>query len=370
MNKLTKKLAAAGLCLVLSAGMLTGCGNGNAGKTIATLNGQKTEYAVANIMLRYNQAQMQTYYGAYMGDSMWTQYGDTTKTSMMSTLKQMLILEAHMDEYEVSLTDEEKAAISEAAAQFMSDNEKKVLDAMGATQERVERVLTLYTIQTKMSTAMVADVDTNVTDEEAAQKTIEYAFFSTADTTDDDGNTVTMTDEEKSILLDQAETLVQSVENGADMSDALAAIDEDKSVSTVSYGENDEDSSLDEAVVTAANELKDGEVADVVTTDSGYYVVKMVTTFDEEATEQEKEDIISERKSDRFTELYEAWEAEADYTEDADLLEKMTFTDTYEMYLETETETEAVEETAAAEETTAETAAETVAETEAETAAE
>ena len=85
-------------------------------------------------------------------------------------------------------------------------------------------------------------------------------------------------------------------------------------------------------------------------TDSGYYVIKMQSTFDESATEQKKEEIVSQRKSDRFDELYDAWEAEADYTEDSELLGKLDFTDTYQL---------ATEETETTAETTAETAAET-----------
>ena len=50
MSNMRKKLAAAGLCFVLAAGMLTGCGD--ADKAIITLNGEKTEYAVASVMLR------------------------------------------------------------------------------------------------------------------------------------------------------------------------------------------------------------------------------------------------------------------------------------------------------------------------------
>ncbi len=72
------RLAVAGLCFTLTAGMLTGC-SGNSGKAIITLDGQKTEYAVANIMLRYSQAQMQAFYGSYLGDNLWSQYGDSNK---------------------------------------------------------------------------------------------------------------------------------------------------------------------------------------------------------------------------------------------------------------------------------------------------
>ena len=50
---------------------------------------------------------------------------------MMDTLKQMLILEQHQDEYNVSLTDDDKKKIDEAAQQFMDDNDQATLKSMG-----------------------------------------------------------------------------------------------------------------------------------------------------------------------------------------------------------------------------------------------
>ena len=43
--------------------------------------------------------------------------------------------------------------------------------------EYVERVLTLLTIQKKMTDAVTKDVSTEVSDEEAAQKSMQYVSF-------------------------------------------------------------------------------------------------------------------------------------------------------------------------------------------------
>ena len=322
------RLAVAGLCFTLTAGMLTGC-SGNSGKAIITLDGQKTEYAVANIMLRYSQAQMQAFYGAYLGDNLWSQYGDSTKSTMMDTLKQM-----------VSLTDDDKKKIDEAAQQFMDDNDQATLKSMGATKERVARVLELYTIRNKMSNAIVADVDTNVTDDEAAQKTINYVVFSTADTTDSDGNKVVLTDDEKAALLANAQKVRDAAASGKSMEDAVKDVDDTKTVSSTSYGDNDESYTLDEAIRNAADKLKDGEVADeVITTDAGYYVIQMKATYDPDATASKKERIINERKSSKFSEVYDAWQSAADYTQDDALLKEITFHDIYQMATEAQSET-------------------------------
>ena len=63
MNKLGKKLVAAGICICMAAASLTGCGNVNADAAVATLDGEKVPFKIANFMLRYNQAQMQSSYG-------------------------------------------------------------------------------------------------------------------------------------------------------------------------------------------------------------------------------------------------------------------------------------------------------------------
>ena len=54
-----------------------------------------------------------------------------------------------MDDYGVEITDDEKAAMKEAAEKFMSDNTKSALKEVGATEEYVERYLYLQTVQQK-----------------------------------------------------------------------------------------------------------------------------------------------------------------------------------------------------------------------------
>ncbi len=343
MIKLRKRLLTAGLCIAMTAALLAGCGS-NAGKAIATLDGEKVDFALANFMVRYNQAQMQSAYGAMFGDNMWSSYGETTKSGIMETIEQQLILEKHMDEYKVTISDEEKAQITEAAKEFLETNDEKVLDAMTASQETIERMLTLTLIQSKMQKAIIADVDTEVSDEEAAQKTIQYVLFSTADSTDEEGNTVTLTDEEKTAMKEQAQQVLDAVKGGEELDAAAKAVDESKAASTSSYGTDN--GTIPDEVKTAADALEDGQVADsVVETENGYYVVQMQSTFDEEATQNQKATIVSQRQSDKFEEVYNGWKEGVTFTTDEKLLEKIDFVDTFEVKT-TEAATEAGSESA------------------------
>ena len=191
MSKYGKRILAAGMCASMAMGLLTGCSSSN-DEVVAKMGDTKLTLGEANFMLRYSQAQTQSYLGAMFGEgtNVFQQdltgsgqaYGETVKESVLNDLKDMTILEQHMSDYNVELTDEDKAAIEEAAKQFIADNSKDVLKEMSATEETVSRILTLYTIQSKMETAIEADVDTEVSDEEAAQKTIQYAYFTIPET--------------------------------------------------------------------------------------------------------------------------------------------------------------------------------------------
>ena len=95
---------------------------------------------LVNLMLRYNQAQMQSLYASFMGDNMWETYGETTKSNIVESLENMFLMEQHMSDYGVSITDEDKTKISEAATRFIEENDEKTVKAMNATQENVERL--------------------------------------------------------------------------------------------------------------------------------------------------------------------------------------------------------------------------------------
>lgn len=365
MNKLGKKLVTAGLCVCVAAAALTGCAKVNGDAVVATLDGEKISMGLANLMVRYNQAQMEANLGAMFGEDMWntdlmgngTPYGITLKTQIMDSLEEMLILEKHMEEYKVTISDEEKKKIEDSAKKFMEENSAETLEAMTATQENVARMLTLNTVQNKMKTAIVKDVDANVSDDEAAQKTINYVLFSTADTTDAEGKAVAMTDDEKKAAKENAQKLLDAVKGGKAMEEALKEIDEEKTVSSGSYGKDD--TSLKDELKTAADKLKDGETADsLVETDGGYYVLQMKTTFDEEATQSKKDSIVSQRKTDKYNEVYNGWKEKVKFElkqsvwDKVDFIDKITVKQTETSEAATAAATETTEAATVATETT------------------
>ena len=416
MSKYGKRILATGMCVAMTAGLLTGCSS-STDKTVAKMGDTEITLGEAEFMLRYNQAKTQGYLGAMFGGetNVFLQdltgsgqaYGETVKESVMNDLKEMTILEQHMSDYNVELTEDEKSAIEEAAKEFMAANDKDVLKEMAATEETVTRILTLYTIQSKMETAIEADVDTEVFDDEAAQKSIQYVYFTipeteseTEDATDADsegaGEATTETESEtatetaseteseeiseaateteseevteaaseneteaeteesaeKKEARETAQSVIDAVLGGETLEDAVKAVDENKSVTDYSYGA-DEDV-LNENLKNVADTLSDGEIAaEPVEGENGFYVVQMVSTFDREATDQKKEEIVKDRKKELYDSVLADWEPES-----FDIDEKVWGTVTFEDLLTVKTTEAASEEVSEATSET-ETASET-----------
>ncbi len=436
MSKYGKRILATGMCVAMTAGLLTGCSS-STDKTVAKMGDTEITLGEAEFMLRYNQAKTQGYLGAMFGGetNVFLQdltgsgqaYGETVKESVMNDLKEMTILEQHMSDYNVELTEDEKSAIEEAAKEFMAANDKDVLKEMAATEETVTRILTLYTIQSKMETAIEADVDTEVSDDEAAQKSIQYVYFTipeteseTEDATDADsegaGEATTETESEeatetesetatetaseteseeiseaateteseevteaaseneteaeteesaeKKEARETAQSVIDAVLGGETLEDAVKAVDENKSVTDYSYGA-DEDV-LNENLKNVADTLSDGEIAaEPVEGENGFYVVQMVSTFDREATDQKKEEIVKDRKKELYDSVLADWEPES-----FDIDEKVWGTVTFEDLLTvktTEAASEEVSETASETETASEASSEVATAAESET---
>lgn len=342
-----KRLAALLLSGVMAASMLIGCGSVNKDAVVATFDETEIKLGIANFAARLQQASADDFYVAYFGAEVWSSdlYGNGTtmessmKDSVMQNLFDLYTLEAHMVEYDVELTEDEKTAITQAASDFMAANDKEALDALGAEQEIVEEYLTLMTIQDKMYDAIIADVDTNVSDEEANTSAYSYVRVAKDSYTDDEGNVVAYTEEE---LTELAETLEAFVTEAQE--DTLETVAESYGY-TVSTGTfTAEDETLNETVLTTLKGLDEGEISGVIDTETNYYIVRLDAKTDAEATELTRQNIISERESTLYADTLSGWESEHEWTVKEKVWETVTFDNLFTTYVET-AETEAVEAT-------------------------
>lgn len=337
-----KKIAA----MLLAAAMLTsftvtGCGSSkvNAQAVAATLDGKEISMGVANFMAQYQAAQTDLYFLSYYGEDMWnsdsgdgTTMTDSVKDSVMENIRECYLMDAHAADYQIELTEEEKTAITQAASKFLADNSAEAVNKMGATQEIVEEMLRLNKIQSKMRAAIQEEIDTNVSDEECAQKTFSYVRFdkTTASDTATDDTTADSAEAGK----DNKETAEQFLENAGDDIEQ-AAKDKEYTIQTCSYGagdlnEDDNTTSMDIEVLKAADKLKEGKLSDtVIETNNGYYVIRMDSTDDKEAAKTKKESILTQRRNDKYSETVESYKESSDWKINENEWKKVNFDELY-----------------------------------------
>lgn len=349
-----KKIAGLLALLFVVVTAAAGCSENTVDGTAEAINvdGVSVPLSEVNFYLRYQQVQMQSFYGSLFGTDFMNQdlmgtgapYGETVRDTVVDTLKELYIVDAHAEELGISLTDEEKSAAAEAAGAFLAANDQKSLSAVNADEETVTHVLELLTLRARVYSDRAATIDTEVDNEEVAQKRISYVFNSTAGTTDEDGNTVELTENELAEKRSQLEQVLAEAKESGDLSAAAEA--HDLSATSTTYGKDD--TTLNELVRTAADALSDGEYSDVVEAENGYYIVYMESTYDEDATQTEIDNVLTEREEEAYNAWYEPLEEAAEITTNDELISTLTFERTYsapaaEETEETETEEEAAE---------------------------
>lgn len=335
-----KRLFALALAGVLAAATLTGCGSLKGDETVATVDDTKIDADLANFFARYTQATYETYYSAYLGEDMWNSdasdgetYEESVKSSVLKSLEDMILLEKHMEDYDVSITDEDKAMIKETTQQFLNDNSLDDKNLVSGNEKTVNRALTLMAVQQKMRTAIQAGADTEVSDEEAAQKSMDYVFIS-YQTKDDSGNSKDVSDDEKVQLKSQAEAIASGLKEGGDLN-ALAE-EQGATVQTLTFDKDT--TSPDEDLIKAADALGEGESTDVIETEKGCYVAKITSLLDRTATDSKKSQIVQERQTKLYDDTVKKWRKKADIKVHKSVWKKVSF-QKVSVKMKTETQT-------------------------------
>ncbi len=378
MKHSTKRLAAAAMGLVLAIGTMTGCGN-SGGKGEVTQNGNETLFTYDGVDVplkkawiygKMTAAQYEASYSSYFGDNFWTMdmgtddegnaqtFEDYAKEQIIARIKQIIVLNNHAEEAGASLSEDEEKQCEEYAEAFAKDESgAEILAECGADKDDMTEIYEENALAAKVQEYMVKDTDTNVSDDEARETTISRVVFATT-TTDDEGNTVDMSDEEKAQVLSTAQAALAKLQSGTDIADIAKEQNYTNTSETFAVGESEEGEAFEKLLAT----MKDGDITqEVQECDNGYVIARLDAYTDADATESNRQSIISERQQTKFSEVYDGWtkDLEAEWNYDEDVNQELWA----ELVLHTEesTATEAATETAPAQTATAAGAADTTA---------
>lgn len=359
MKTMTKRTAVAALTGVMAVGMLTGCGEKklDGTKTVATVDGTEIPLGIVSLSVREGQAQTEAMYKSFMGGSdysIWSMdaedgktYGEQAVEQSLEDVELMYIMKEKAADYNVEVTEDDEQKISDAAAAFMEANSEETLQELAVSEDQVKTYLELQTYRSRMHDPIIADVDKDVSDEEAQQSSFTYVSISTADLSDDEA---AQKKEDAQKILDD----LKAAGTDGDFNEIAKAVDDSYSAVSGTFDTNEdaakEDEDTDEEsdssstsaypdeVMDVLRTLKDGEIGpDVIETDTSYYVVRLDKVNDADATETKKQSIISTRENNLYTETTQKWLDDADISVEKKVLKTLKVTDNHKFSIATAT---------------------------------
>lgn len=209
-------------------------------------------------------------------------FEEYTKEQLKSFMDELKILTLLAKERNISLTEEEAAAMSQAADEYLAALTSEDISYMGVDETSVSTMFHDYCLANKTVGELTKDLDMEVSDSEA--KVIEISEVRTDD-------------------LELAQSLADSLKEGTSMERAAAA--KGLEVSSEKLGRADKGEAYD----YAAFSLETGEVSEVVEDEGEYCIIRCDNDYDQEATTQRKEQIYDARRQKAFQDIYSGFQA-------------------------------------------------------------
>ena len=256
-------------------------------------------------MIRSMEYTYESYFGSNicgndMGDGSGMTVGDYIKQMSLSQLRQTLVLNEYAKKNGIELSDDQKAKVDEAIEKLQTESED-YLDAVGATDELIEKTYTENAIANLVYMDLVADVDTTVGDDEFLRKKIAYVKLTPSELTE-------------TTAAEEATTEVSSDEDSSEEASSIENTEaESESVSkdvTTSTEEASSEKASTEAVSTGeASSENVSELSSEASTEDS----TEVETLSEE--EQERQDAMNDA-ADKILKEFEEGNDAADFISD------------------------------------------------------
>lgn len=256
-------------------------------------------------MIRSMEYTYESYFGSNicgndMGDGSGMTVGDYIKQMSLSQLRQTLVLNEYAKKNGIELSDDQKAKVDEAIEKLQTESED-YLEAVGATDELIEKTYTENAIANLVYMDLVADVDTTVGDDEFLRKKIAYVKLTPSELTEttaaDEATTEVSSDEDSS---EEA----SSIENTEAESESAS-----KDVTTSTEEASSENASTDAASTEEASSENVSELSSEASTEDS----TEAETLSEE--EQERQDAMNDA-ADKILKEFEEGNDAADFISD------------------------------------------------------
>ena len=251
-------------------------------------------------MIRSMEYTYESYFGSNicgndMGDGSGMTVGDYIKQMSLSQLRQTLVLNEYAKKNGIELSDDQKAKVDEAIEKLQTEAED-YLDAVGATDELIEKTYTENAIANLVYMDLVADVDTTVGDDEFLRKKIAYVKLTPSELTE-------------TTAADEATTEVSSDEDSSEEASSIENTEAESESASKDVTTSTEEASSEKASTEEASSENVSELSSEASTEDS----TEAETLSEE--EQERQDAMNDA-ADKILKEFEEGNDAADFISD------------------------------------------------------
>lgn len=329
MNK--KRFLAVLLGIFVSALMLAGCDKkiyittGLKDTELFKLSGEACRLSEVLLVLMTEKSR----YEEELGSDIWVSENwniditleDEIKQKVKNEMVELKSIARFADNQKLALSEDEKTAISNAAAEFyatFSDEQKELL---GVTLEDIESLYTSFYKAEKVYEKLTADAEAEVSDEAARVIEVNYIFIATCKL-DENNNKIQYTEEELAAANEKLTKVQEALSIGSD----FKSLAEQYSDST-EYSRKFARGEMLESIEKVAFELKDGEISEAIQTDDGYYFLYCVSDYLKTETEVKKAEMENDIRKEAYNSIYTPFKSEQTLEFNSDRWEDIKLSD-------------------------------------------
>lgn len=223
---------------------------------------------------------------------------ENIKETVLARIARIKALNLLAREHGIALSTEERSSAKKAAERYFSslnDTEKELL---GVNEKILTTMYEEYALSGKVYKYLIADINPEISDDEARTITVQYIMIKTY-STNGDGERVPYATQAKNRALQKVKEALGRAKAGEDFMTLIAEYNEDSDY-MYSFGKGVMEKTFEE---TAFN-LGTNEISDIIETEQGYYIIKCISAFDREETDRNKVKIVEQRRKEVFNEEY------------------------------------------------------------------
>ncbi len=194
------------------------------------------------------------------------------KSAVLEHLTKVYSLALYARDNDIELTNDEEKNCEKAAEEYYDSLTSEDISYMGVSESDIEKMYKRYALAEKVYVQLMNSVDEEVSEDEARMMEAEVIYV----TNEADAAAVT-----------------KGLQEGATFTSLAQKYSKADNID-VTFGRHKYPKEVDKVVFNMEN----GQVSNMITTEDGYYFFKCINKYNKELSEQNKVNVISERKNE------------------------------------------------------------------------